>query len=307
MSHHHFHSHDDYSKYSLLAALSAVATVSILIIIKTYAYYMSGSAAVLGTLLDSVVDATISVMILFAVRLSSKPADKEHRYGHGKVEGIVALLQGALMAGAGLSLAVQAIDSFLNPQPLQDHILAISVAGIAIIMSIIIVFVQKYALKRAPSLAIEADHAHYKTDIALNGGVILALFVDYYGGQHWIDSSVALFIAGYFTYTAYKVSTSSFDMLMDKELPDDIRNNIKKIVLSHPETHDMHDLRTRMSGMKMYISLDIELDPAFSLKKAHDIAREVDNKILDAYPNAEIIIHMDPIGETDDHRHKDVH
>lgn len=257
--------------------------------------------------MDSVVDAAISVMILFAVRLSLKPATKKHRYGHGKIEGIVALLQGALMAGAGLFLALKAIDNFINPQTLTDHKLAITVAAIAIALSIFVVLVQKFSLKHVKSLAIEADHAHYKTDIFLNGGVIVALLIDYYGGQRWIDSTVALLIAAYFTHTAYKISSSSIDMLMDKELDEDIRQNIKNIVKNNPSIHSMHDLRTRMSGMKMYISLDIELDPDMSLKNAHDITTQIDHKIIEHYPNAEVIIHMDPIGETDDHRHQHLH
>lgn len=308
----HFHPHDHMHgagrknhnpRFALLASFWAIGTVGILILIKTYAYYVSGSAAMLGTLVDSVVDAAVSLMMLFAVKLSLKPADEEHRYGHGKVEGIAALLQGAFMGGAGIFLAFEAFDRFVNPAELSEHKIAITVAGIAIVFSLVLVAVQKFSLRRAPSLAIEADHAHYKTDIFLNGSVIVALLVHYYGGPSWLDPAFALLIAAYFLFTAWHITNKSVDMLMDRELPKSVRKKIEKIVKEHKDVHGMHDLRTRMSGMNMHISLDVELDPALSLQEAHDIVRKLDQDILKEYPNAEIIIHMDPIGDTADPRH----
>jgi len=243
------------------------------------------------------------LMLLFAVRLSLKPADEKHRHGHGKVEGIAALLQGAFMGGAGIFLAGEAFSRFVNPITPTNHMVAITVALIAIVMSLAVVIVQKFVLARAPSLAIEADHAHYKTDIFLNGSVIIALLVNYYGGPAWLDASFALLIAGYFLLTAWEITSKSVDMLMDKELSEDVRQNIEKIVTAHPDVYGMHDLRTRMSGMNMHISFDVELEPDITLQKAHDIVRELDHALLKPYPNAEILIHMDPIGDTADPRH----
>lgn len=290
-------------RFALLASFSAIATVTVLVIIKTYAYSISGSAAMLGTLTDSVIDATISIMILFAVRYSLKPADADHRDGHGKIEGISALMQGALMAGAGIFLCFEASERFIHPVTVENHKTAIIVAGVAIILSLIVVMVQRYSLRRAPSLAIEADHAHYKTDIVLNGGVIMALLIDYYDGSKLFDPIFALFIAGYFLWTAFQIIRSSVDMLMDKEISTKIRKHIEDIISQNSDVHGMHDLRTRQSGMRIHISFDVELNPDLSLKDAHEIVRRLDRAILEHYPNAEIIIHMDPIGDTDDSRH----
>ncbi len=290
-------------RFALLASMWAVGTVLILIAIKTYAYSVSGSAAMLGTLTDSITDAAISIMMLFAVRYSLKPADKDHRHGHGKIEGIAALMQGAFMAGAGVFLCFEAAERYINPSQVMDHNVAIVVASIAIILTLILVIVQKFALSRAPSLAIEADHAHYKTDIMLNVAVISALAIDLYGGAVWIDPTFALLIAAYFLFTAYKISMRSVDMLMDKEMSLKVRKNIEEIVRQNLHVHGMHDLRTRQAGMRLHISFDVELYPELSLKEAHDIVRDLDHAILEYYPHAEIIIHMDPIGDTDDPRH----
>ena len=304
-SHPHIPSADKMNpRFALLASFWAVGTVTILIVIKTYAYYVSGSAAILGTLTDSITDAAISIMMLFAVRYSLKPADKDHRHGHGKIEGIASLMQGAFMAGAGVFLCFEAAERFINPAIVTHHKLAIIVAGVAIILSFIVVSVQKFALRRAPSLAIEADHAHYKTDIALNSAVILALVIDLYGGPVWLDPAFALLIAAYFLWTAFRITNRSVDMLMDKEMSLKVRQHIEDIVRQNLHVHGMHDLRTRQSGMQMHISFDVELYPELSLKQAHDIVRELDHAILEHYPHAEIIIHMDPIGDTDDPRHR---
>lgn len=290
-------------RYALLASFFAIGSVGFLILIKAYAYYMSNSAAVLGTLTDSVVDIAVSFMMLYAVSLSLKPADAQHRFGHGKVEGIAALLQGAFMGGAGIFLGFEAFDRFIHPTSPTHHQLGIAVAVLAICFSIMVMAVQKFSLKRAPSLAIEADHAHYKTDVLLNGSVIIALLANYYGGTAWLDPAFALLIAGYFMRTAFQVINQSVDMLMDKELSDSVRTIIEEIVADFKDVHGMHDLRTRMSGMNMHISFDVELEPDISLQAAHDIVRALDHALLTIYPNAEILIHMDPIGDTEDPRH----
>lgn len=290
-------------RWALLASSWAVGTVFILITIKTYAYSISDSAAILTTLTDSITDAVISLMMLFAVRYSLKPADKDHRHGHGKIEGIAALMQGAFMAGAGVFLIFEGAERFINPQVITDHKVGIAVTMISIILTLVLVLVQKFSLSRAPSLAIAADQAHYKTDIFLNAGVFSVLLIDLYGNTRWVDPAFAVTIAAYFLWTAYKITMRSIDMLMDKEIDPKIRTHIEEIVGQNPQIHDLHDLRTRQSGMGLHISFDVELSPELSLKEAHDIVRDLDHAILEHYPHAEIIIHADPIGDTDDPRH----
>lgn len=290
-------------RYAILASYWAVGTVAILILIKIYAYSLSNSAAVLGSLTDSITDAAISIMMLFAVRYSLKPADADHRHGHGKIEGIASLMQGALMAGAGVFLCFEAVERFINPTVVSEHKIAMIVAVISIFLTLILVGIQKFCLSRAPSLAIEADHAHYTTDLVLSAGVIMALLLDLYQGAVWLDSVFALMIALYFLRTAYKISKRSIDMLMDKEMSENIRQHIEEIISQNSDVHGMHDLRTRQAGMRLHISFDVELSPNLSLKEAHDIVRDLDHAILEHYAHAEIIIHMDPIGDTDDPRH----
>lgn len=296
-------SHAIEPRYALIASVWALCTVSLLIVIKGYAYWQSGSAAVLATFTDSLTDAAISLMMLVALRYSLRPADRDHRHGHGKMEGIAALFQAAFLAAAGLFLAFESLNRVFEPQAVTAHMTGVVIATIAMVFSAVLVAVQRYCLKRAPSLAVEADNAHYSTDIALNGSVIIALLINYYGGPAWVDPACAVLIASYYGWTARSIALQAVDMLMDKELPEAVRLKIREVIRRHPDILGHHDLRTRKSGMTIHISMDVELDPRLSLEHSHEIIRALEHDLIDDFPYAEIIIHADPFGDTEDTRH----
>lgn len=291
-------------RYALFASFWALGTVAILILIKGYAYWRSDSAAILATLTDSFTDAAMSGAMLMALKYSLRPADNSHRHGHGKMEGIGALFQSACLSAAAMFLLFEGLQRFTHPLAVTDHILGVWVAGIAIVMSVQLILVQKYCLSKAPSLAIESDQAHYSTDVALNGSVIAALLIGYYGGPYWVDPLCAIFVAAYYLYACRKIGLSAIDMLTDRELPKAVRDRIEGIIRKHPDILGFHDLRTRKSGMVIHISFDVEIDPDITLKEAHDIVRALEEDIMDDYPYAEIIIHKDPFGDPHDHRHQ---
>ena len=288
----------------MFAFFWALGTVAALILIKGYAYWHSGSAAILATLTDSFTDAAMSLAMLMALRYSLRPADRSHRHGHGKMEGIGALFQSACLFGAALFLAFEGLQRFAEPQIITHHALGMGVAGIAIVLSILLVLVQKYCLSKAPSLAVESDQAHYTTDIALNGSVIAALAVNFYGGPVWVDPLCAVAVAVYYAYAGRKIALKAADMLTDRELPPAVRNRIAETIRRHPDILGFHDLRTRKSGMTIHISFDVEIDPDLPLRDAHGISRALELDILADYPHAEIIIHKDPFGDTHDTRHQ---
>lgn len=294
-------------RYAMIASFWALGTVAILILIKGYAYWVSGSAAILATLTDSFTDAAMSLAMLMALRYSLKPADNSHRHGHGKMEGIGAMFQSACLVAAALFLMFEGLNRFAQPQEVTNHVLGMWVAVIAIVLSVILVCVQNYCLSKAPSLATESDQAHYTTDIALNGSVAASLLVSYNNGPFWVDPLCALAVAAYYLYAARKIGFKSLDMLLDRELPEAVRTRIRETIRRHPDILGFHDLRTRKSGMVIHISFDVEIDPALSLKDAHEITRALEHDIITDFPYAEIIIHKDPFGDTHDTRHKGVH
>jgi ferrous-iron efflux pump FieF len=290
-------------RMALIAGAASVATVLVLIVIKSFALIQTGSASILASLIDSVVDASVSIMTFLAIKISLKPADEDHRHGHGKVEGLAALFQAAFIAGAGFFLLLESAGRFTGPAATQENDIAIAIMAVATILSVILVMVQNYSLKFAPSLAVEADRAHYSSDILMNVGVIGVLFGLQHGAPWWIDPAFAVLVAFYLALTVRRIAGKAVDMLLDRELSGDARERITKKVLSHKYVMGMHDLRTSKSGMKIFISFDIELDPSLLLYNAHEIVREVEFELLIDFPNAEILIHADPHGDTYDTRH----
>ncbi|MBI4031172.1 MAG: cation diffusion facilitator family transporter [Proteobacteria bacterium] len=283
-------------KYALFAGAASLVTVAVLIIAKSIVYWHGGSVAVLASLTDSIIDAAMSGMNFMAIRYSLKPADEEHRHGHGKAEGLAAMFQGAFIFGAGVFLVFESLARFAGHAPAQEHWGGISVMVFAIVLSAALVAIQNYSLRRAPSLAVEAEKAHYSGDIIINGGVIAVLLALSFGAPNWIDPAFALVVAGWLAYTAWGIVKKGVDMLLDRELPDAMRARIFEIASAHKEVRAVHDLRTRKSGMQLYISFDIETDPEMSLRKAHAVSLAVEHAVHREFPNAEIMIHVDPHG-----------
>ncbi|PJB71617.1 MAG: hypothetical protein CO093_04705 [Alphaproteobacteria bacterium CG_4_9_14_3_um_filter_47_13] len=292
--------------YALVAGVASLVTVAVLIGIKGFAYFQSDSVSILGSLVDSLMDAGVSLINFMAIRYSLKPADHEHRYGHGKIEGLAAMFQAAFIAGAGVFLVFESLRRFTKPEVTESSLLVIGIMVVSVVLSLILILVQRFSLRYAPSLAVEAEHAHYSGDILMNGGVIVVLLALQYGAPSWLDPAFAVLIACYLGYTAKIIAEKGVNMLLDRELPDDLRAQIEDIILQHPEAKGVHDLRTRKSGMDIYIAFDLEIDPDKSLRSAHAIALKVERKILKAFPNAEIMIHTDPAGvpHIDSRNHK---
>lgn len=288
---------------AIIAGLASIATVTILILMKTAMFFVSGSTSIFASLMDSLADATVSVMTFFAIRFSLKPADRHHRSGHGKIEGLAALLQALLIGAAGVVLLYESCRRLLHPQPVAYHELGIAVMLVSIVLSVLLVRLQSKVLKEAPSLAVEADRAHYATDIIVNAGVIVVLFALMAGGPLWIDTVFGILMTAYLLWTARNIAGKGLDMLLDRELPEDIRQAIKDKVKAHPQVKGLHDLRTTKSRMRMFISFDIEVDGAMTLTAAHDVSRALEMELLHDYPLAEIMIHVDPEGDPADSRH----
>ncbi len=293
-----------HTEHPLFASTMTVAAVIVLVFAKTIAYIFSGSAAVLSSLVDSLSDIGLSLMTLFAIRLSHKPADETHRHGHGKIEGVSALLQAAFLLGGGSFLVFEGMSRLLDPRPIEAHLFTLMLMGFSLLVSIGLVMVQKNALQRHKSLALEADHAHYSADVWINLATVAVVALDYMDIlPAWVDTACALAVAGMMGQAAFRIGVRAVHTLMDAELPAETRTHILSVGSSHPEVMGIHDLRTHESGKKIFISFDMEVDPNMLLWSAHEIARTVEHDLLRHYPNAEILIHLDPAGDTDDSRH----
>jgi ferrous-iron efflux pump FieF len=284
------------SRLMRLATYASVLVASVLILAKLVAWLATDSVSMLSTLLDSVLDVAASLVNLFAVRHALTPADREHRFGHGKAEPLAALGQSAFVAGSAVLLIVEVVRRFWRPQAVENGEIGILVMMGSIAVTAVLVFFQRHVVRKTGSLAISADRLHYLGDVLVNSAVIVALALTELLGWKWLDPAFGALIAAYILYTAWSIARSSFDMLMDRELPEEERQRIRSIATAHPQVRALHELRTRASGPSIFIQFHLEMAGEMSLYEAHRIADQVENQILAAYPGAEVIIHEDPSG-----------
>ncbi|MDQ7000338.1 MAG: cation diffusion facilitator family transporter [Mariprofundus sp.] len=276
-----------------MATYASTSVAIVLILIKTVAWVMTDSLSLLATLIDSCLDALASLINLLAVRHALVPADKEHRFGHGKAEALAGLGQATFITGSALFLVLESVSHLWNPLPISSMPVGVGVMVVSMLATFGLLVFQKHVIRKTGSTAIKADHLHYKTDLLVNAGVIAALLLAVYGWPGF-DPLFAILIAVYILYSAWEIARESLDLLMDRELPDEERAKIKAIARNHPQTRGMHDLRTRKSGTTVFIQLHLELDDGLTLLQAHAIADDVEARILAEYPGAEVIIHEDP-------------
>ncbi len=280
-----------------LASVASVITAGILIVAKLAAWYVTGSVGLLASLVDSVMDSIASLINLFAIRYSLQPADAEHRFGHGKAEPLAGLTQAAFIAGSAIFLIFHAIDRLRLAQPLEQVGVGVGVMILAIVMTLILLAIQRYVIRKTDSTAIRADSLHYATDLLTNVSILLALYLTTLGWT-WADPVFAIAVAIYIFYSAFHIGHDSFHQLMDRELPADILQKIQETAMSHSEVTGTHELRTRQAGQSRFVQLHLELDEEMSLKRAHEIADEVELEIKEFLPGAEILIHQDPADDS---------
>ena len=283
------------SKILLKRATTASVAVAVTLIgLKTWGYIESGSVAIFGTLLDSVMDSLSSIIIFIAVRFSITPADDNHRFGHGKAEAIAGLLQAFIITVTSLLLIYEVYDKIKNPQKIGQTDLGIGIIVASMILTVLLVLYQRFVANKTKSIAIEADGMHYTGDILLNIGVAVSLVLGGYFNMVYADPIFGAIACAYLLHSAREVFKASTNILMDKEIEEEEKENIISIIKSHERVIDIHELRTRYSGLNIFIQFHMELEHGISLYDAHTISDQVEESIMKAYPMAEVFIHADP-------------
>lgn len=286
----------------------SVAVALGLLLAKLYGWLTTGSAAVLGSAADSGLDLLGSAVAFGAVRYAAQPADSDHRFGHQKAEGLAAMMQAIVISASAIFVAYEGISRLVDPQPLRDAALAMRVLGLATLVTIALVAFQTVAARRSGSLVIRGDRAHYVGDVIANLGALLAvLLADRYGLLR-ADGAAALLASAFLLWSVRGILLGALPQVMDQELPDADRRRIATITDAVPGVMGHHALRTRMAGRRRYIQIHLEMDPYITLLQSHDIADEVEERLKDAFPDAEVITHQDPYGHEDaDHGDHDRH
>ncbi|MFO1255154.1 MAG: cation diffusion facilitator family transporter [Sphingomonadaceae bacterium] len=278
------------------AAFASIGVAALLLALKTWAVWSTGSTAMLGSLADTALDLIASMATLLGVWVAAQPDDDNHRFGHGKAEALAAMFQVVLISISALSLAFRSISQWFlgaRPQGAED---GIAVSAIAMLATLGLIAWQRRVIAQTGSIAISTDHLHYKSDLALNLAVIAALGLDQYAGIGGADALFGLGIALWLGWGAWQASQDAIEQLMDHEWPDARKDAFLEAVSRHPEIKGLHDLRTRTSGNRDFVQFHLAIDADMTVRQAHVVMDEIEAILQKDFPGLEILIHPDPEG-----------
>ena len=288
-----------HSALSTRAALASVVLALVLLVAKGWATYATDSTAMLGSLADTVLDVIASLTTLAGVRMAAVPADRDHRFGHGKAEALVALVQVALITISAIGIAWRATDRLINGGETEAMGVGILVSLLAIAATLLLLWYQRQVIAQTGSVAIKTDNVHYKSDLMLNGAVIVALLLDQALRIRGADPMFGIAIALWLLWSGYRASGEAINQLMDKEWPEEERRQFIAAAHQYPELAGLHDLRTRKSGNLRFVQFHVWVPADWTVQQAHDRLDEVEEKLQQRFPGTEILIHVDPEGQTD--------
>lgn len=279
----------------------SVGVAVVLIALKAFALGASGSVAIMASLTDSALDLIASLATFFAVRWAAAPPDAEHRHGHGKGEAMAALVQCGLIFASALFIGWEAVQRIIDPRPVSSGTWAVMVVLVSIALTGWLVWMQDRAIKRSGSMAVKADRAHYAADLAAGVVVLIGVASGAFLSAPGLDATAGLIVAVWLFWGALGLLREASDHLLDRAVPDADRIAITTAVLADPRISGVHQLRSRMAGPVMSIQMHVDLEPSLTLEQAHGIVVEAENRLLAAFPGADILIHADPRGRAEIH------
>ncbi len=277
------------------AARASVIVASLLAGLKLLAAIFSGSMALAASFVDSLTDVFTSSVNLVAIRIGSRPADDDHRYGHGKAEGLAGMFQGAVVGFSGVFLIVESTRRLTSGTSVTNEWIGLAVMAVSTVASVWITWFLRRRAKETGSTALRADSAHYASDVLMNLGVFVALGIGRFVDAPWIDPVVGLLVAWLVLRSSWHVIRASLDELMDRDLGDDIHTTIRRAVIERvPEAREIRSLRTRRSGRARFVDLMVAFDRNLPFAEAHRLSERAVRAVREVVPGADVTVHADP-------------
>lgn len=275
------------------ARLSVVSN-SGLIILKVIVGIMTGSVSIISEAIHSTMDLFASIIAFFSVRISDKPADEGHPYGHGKYENVSGVIEGLLIFAAAVWIIIESVGKIINPGEVESlgfgFVVMFISAGVNLLVS------QKLykVAKQEDSIALEADALHLKTDVYSSLGVGVGLLLIWATGLNYLDPVVAILVALFILKESLDMIKDAFNPLLDVKLSDDEIEVIKDVMAKYNSVYlDFHKLRTRKSGSAKYVDLHLVFPYDVSVGYAHEICDEIEKQIEDEIKGAQVLIHIE--------------
>lgn len=265
--------------------------------LKFGAYLVTGSVGLLSDAAESVVNLVAAVVLLIAVGVSSTPPDYRHPYGHSKAEYLSSVVEAALIMLAALYIGYTAVQRLLNPEPLENVLTGVVLAGVAAAVNGGLALHLFRVAKESDSIALEANARHLLTDVWTSLGVILGVGLVALTGWTRVDPLIAIAVAANIVRTGVDVMSTSISRLLDERLPEDEETTIIAALERVPEVRGYHRLRTRRAGSARFAEVDLFVDQAMSVADAHEVARSVERSVRAALEGVEITVHIEPFVE----------
>ncbi|QBJ23789.1 cation diffusion facilitator family transporter [Haematobacter massiliensis] len=292
------------TRQNLSAGLASVSVALILVALKLWAVVETRSLSIAASLADSSLDLLVSLGRLAAILYAARPPDEDHAFGHTSVEDLTALGQSTFILMSAALIAWNGFGRLFGP---KSHDLAAQEGGIAvmlvsIVLTIGLVLWQRRVVRQTGSKVVAADSVHYIGDLIPNIGAIVSLWVSARYGLGQVDSIVAIAAAAVMAFGAIRIGRDAWNALMDRRADPALIDAIAAITRDCPGVRGFHDLKTRTSGSRVFVNLHIELDGDQPLREAHAISAALKRRIIETYPQTDVIIHKDVADEAEQPR-----
>lgn len=261
---------------------------------------LMGSVAVLSEAIHSAIDLLAALIARYSVKMSAEPADREHRYGHGKYENLSGMVEGVLILLAAVLIIYEAALKFIEQTAVDFVLVGMLIMGASAVLNYVVSRRLMAVAKKTESLALEADAFHLTTDVLTSLGVFIALTLIQLGGPHWLDPAVAVVVAAFIIHAAYDITRRSTEGLLDKSLPETEIRLIERVIRDHEQILNYHKLRARRMGSERQIDVHMIVPRNLTVKEGHDLVDHLEHEIKKELPGSSIIIHIEPCDENCD-------
>jgi len=276
----------------------SIAAAVVTLMLKSAAYLLTNSVGLLSDAAESLVNLVAALFAYFALRYAAKPADREHPYGHEKMEFFSSGLEGGLILVAALVIAAYAVRRLIWPEPLEPLGTGMLVSVLAAAINGAVGFVLLRAGRKHESIVLEADGWHLMTDVWTSGAVLLGLGLVLWTGHAWLDPVLALLVSANILWTAWGLVSRSFQGLIDHALPDSELATLRACVEANlPPGAAYHALRTRRAGAVRFIEFHLLVSGSTTVGRAHELAHRIGDAVKAVLHGAEVTIHIEPIEE----------
>jgi len=279
----------------LAVAKLSVYSNTTLVILKVVAGLLMGSVAVISEAIHSGIDLLAAMIARYSVKKSAEPADKEHRYGHGKYENLSGMIEGSLIFIAAAAIIYEAGLRLMGDFEVVQLPAGMAIMGFSAVLNYFVSVRLSKVAKRTDSLALEADAYHLKTDVWTSVGVFIALALIQLTDVHLLDPVVAIIVAGFIIHAAYDITRRSTEGLLDQSLPEEEIHLIERVIEEHrTDVLSFHKLRARKMGAERQIDLHMIVPRNLSVKEGHDLVDHLEREIKKELPRCVVVIHMEP-------------